>query len=85
VKSIVGEKHRRSYDNAARLLAACAEVLRLRDKPEAARALLDDVRQHFPGTEPSWRILMRRPGGRAAACNPTNDPKALPSAGRRYN
>ncbi len=48
VKAIVGEQHRRSYDKAAGLLAACAEVLRLRGKPEAAKAILDDVRQQFP-------------------------------------
>jgi hypothetical protein len=48
VTAIVGEQHRRSYGKAAGLIAACAEVLRLRGKSEAAKTILDDVRQQFP-------------------------------------
>ena len=48
VKAIVGEKHRGSYDKAARLIAACAEVLRLREEADAAKALLNEVRGWFP-------------------------------------
>jgi hypothetical protein len=48
VKVIVGELHRRSYGKAARLIAACGEVLRLRGEAEAARALVDDLHERFP-------------------------------------
>ena len=48
VDAIVGNQHRRSYPKAAMLIAACAEVLRLRGKGGEADALLDDVRNRFP-------------------------------------
>ncbi len=48
VNAIVGNLHRGSYDKAAVLTAACAEVLRLRGEPEAARRLISDVRGRFP-------------------------------------
>ena len=48
VKAIVGDQHRRSYGKAARLTAACAEVLRLRGEAEAARAFVDELRERFP-------------------------------------
>ena len=48
VNAIVGNQHRRSYPKAAVLIAACAEVLRLRGKGGEADALLDDVRNRFP-------------------------------------
>jgi len=46
--AIVSNQHRGSYDKAALLLAACAELLRLLGKVQEAAALLDDVRQRFP-------------------------------------
>lgn len=46
--AIVRNQHRGSYDKAALLLAACAELLRLLGKAQEAAALLDDVRQRFP-------------------------------------
>jgi hypothetical protein len=48
VDAIVGNKHRRSYDKAAVLTVACAEVLRLRGDQAAADALVNDVRGRFP-------------------------------------
>jgi hypothetical protein len=48
VNAIVGGKHRRSYDKAAVLTAACAEVLRLRGNREAATAFISEVRNRFP-------------------------------------
>jgi hypothetical protein len=48
VNAIVGGKHRKSYDKAAMLAAACAEVLRLRGDREAADSLLNEVSQRFP-------------------------------------
>ncbi len=48
VKAIVGEKHRHSYGKAARLMAACAEVLRLRDQAEASQVFVDELRAQFP-------------------------------------
>ena len=47
VNAIVGHQHRGSYAKAAVLLAACAEVLRLREKPAEADALVDRVRRRF--------------------------------------
>jgi hypothetical protein len=47
-EAIVGEQHRRSYDKAAQLLAACAELLRLRGETEAARAFVNQMRERFP-------------------------------------
>jgi uncharacterized Zn finger protein len=46
-EAIVSEKHRRSYAKAARLIAACAEVLRLRGQPDSARSLVDELREQF--------------------------------------
>jgi hypothetical protein len=48
VNGIVGNQYRRSYNRAAVLIAACAEVLRLRDDRAAATALVEDVRSLFP-------------------------------------
>jgi hypothetical protein len=47
-EAIVGEQHRRSYDKASQLLAACTEVLRLRGETEAAQAFLNEMRERFP-------------------------------------
>jgi len=48
VNAIVGNKHRGSYNKAAVLTVACAEVLRLRGNQTAADALVNDVRSRFP-------------------------------------
>jgi hypothetical protein len=48
VNAIVGNQRRGSYGKAAVLIAACAEVLRLRGKGKEAGTLLDDVRNRFP-------------------------------------
>ena len=48
VNAIVSNQHRASYPKAAVLIAACAEVLRLRGKGKEADALLDDVLNRFP-------------------------------------
>jgi len=48
VDAIVGNQHRGSYDKAALLLAACAELLRHLDKAQEAAALLANARQRFP-------------------------------------
>ena len=47
VNAIVGHQHRGSYAKAAVLLAACAEVLRLRGQPAEADALVDRARRRF--------------------------------------
>ncbi|MDI6791794.1 MAG: hypothetical protein QME81_02840 [bacterium] len=46
--SIVENQHRKSYDKAAVLAAACAEVLRLRRHSEQADALINGLRSQFP-------------------------------------
>ena len=48
VDAIVGNQHRGSYDKAALLLAACAELLQRLGQAQEAVALLDDARQRFP-------------------------------------
>jgi len=48
VDAIVGGKHRGSYDKAALLTVACAEVLRLRGDKAAADTLVNEVRNRFP-------------------------------------
>jgi len=48
VDAIVGNQHRRSYNKAAVLTVACAEVLRLREDQTTADALVSDVRGRFP-------------------------------------
>jgi len=48
VNAIVSEQHRGSYDKAAMLVAACAEVLRLRGDKKAADAIVEDTRNRFP-------------------------------------
>jgi hypothetical protein len=48
VNAIVGDKHRGSYNKAAVLTVACAEVLQLRGDQAAADALVKDVRGRFP-------------------------------------
>jgi soluble cytochrome b562 len=45
--TIVGGQHRGSYDKAATLISACAEVLRLRGERQEASALLTEVRNRF--------------------------------------
>ena len=45
---IVGNQHRRSYDKAARLTAACTETLQSQGKTEEAESFLDDARNRFP-------------------------------------
>jgi hypothetical protein len=46
--AIVGEQHRGSYDKAAVLMIACAEVLRARDDRKGADAVLNEARERFP-------------------------------------
>lgn len=48
VSSIVENQHRNSYDKAAVLAAACAEVLRLRRHSEQADDLINGLRSQFP-------------------------------------
>jgi hypothetical protein len=48
VNAIVSNQHRGSYNKAAVLTTACAEVLRLRGNQTAADALVNDVRSRFP-------------------------------------
>jgi hypothetical protein len=48
VNAIVGNQHRGSYNKAAVLTVACAEVLRLRESQTAADALVNDVHSRFP-------------------------------------
>ena len=48
VHAIVSNQHRGSYDKAAILITACAELLRLRGKGEEANSLLEEVRNSFP-------------------------------------
>lgn len=45
---IVGGQHRKSYDKAAVVTTACAEVLRLRGDRAAADSLVSEVRIRFP-------------------------------------
>ena len=66
IDAIVSNQHRGSYDKAALLLAACAELLRLLDKAQEAAALLDDVRQRFPrhrAFQTELQAAVRRMGG----------------------
>jgi hypothetical protein len=44
----VGNQHRRSYDKAARLTAACTETLLSQGKTEEAESFLHDARNRFP-------------------------------------
>ena len=46
--AIVEKLRRKSYDKAAVITAACAEVLRLRRQPESAAGLLERMRTRFP-------------------------------------
>jgi tetratricopeptide (TPR) repeat protein len=46
--AIVSGQHRKSYDKAAVLTTACAEVLRLRGNREAAGAFVSEIRNRFP-------------------------------------
>jgi hypothetical protein len=48
VNAIVSEQHRKSYDKAAVLIAACAETLRQRGKGAEANGFVDDARNRFP-------------------------------------
>ena len=48
VNAIVGGQRRKSYGKAAVLTVACAEVLRLRGKKEAADSLVAEIRARFP-------------------------------------
>jgi GH24 family phage-related lysozyme (muramidase) len=46
--AIVENLRRKSYDKAAALAAACAEVLRIRSRREQADGLLERLRTRFP-------------------------------------
>ncbi|MFQ5792302.1 MAG: AMMECR1 domain-containing protein, partial [Acidobacteriota bacterium] len=48
VDAIVSNQYRKSYDKAAMVITACAEVLRLRGNDKEAGSLLNDVRNRFP-------------------------------------
>jgi tetratricopeptide (TPR) repeat protein len=48
VEAIVGNQHRKSYGKAAALAVACAEVLRARGEPSAARAFVAEIGGRFP-------------------------------------
>ncbi len=48
VEAIVGDQHRKSYDKAAIITAACAETLRQRGDPAAATAFVSEIRTRFP-------------------------------------
>jgi hypothetical protein len=48
VDAIVGGQHRGSYEKAAILITACAEVLDLRGEKDQANGLLSAVRNRFP-------------------------------------
>lgn len=48
VNAIVSGQHRGSYDKAAMLTAACAEVLWLRQNQQVARSLVDEISNRFP-------------------------------------
>jgi hypothetical protein len=48
VDAIVSNQHRGSYDKAAILTAACAEVLRARGDKGAADAVVNEIRNRFP-------------------------------------
>lgn len=55
--SIVGNKDRRSYDKAALLLAACAEILRFRGQDRAADSLISETRNKFSSYPAFQRAL----------------------------
>jgi tetratricopeptide (TPR) repeat protein len=66
IDAIVSNQHRGSYDKAALLLAACAELLRLLGKAQEAAALLDEARQRFPrhrAFQTELQAAIRRMGG----------------------
>jgi hypothetical protein len=46
--AIVGGQHRKSYNKAAVLTVACAEVLRLRGNAKGADSLVGEIRDRFP-------------------------------------
>ncbi len=48
VNAIVSSQHRGSYDKAAVLTVACAEVLQRRGQKQRGDALLNEVRERFP-------------------------------------
>jgi len=48
VEAIVSGQHRDSYDKAAVLISACAEVLRLRGNRQDGSLLLAEIRNRFP-------------------------------------
>lgn len=48
VEAIVGNQYRKSYNKAANLTVACAEVLRLRGDAKGADAWVSEIRQRFP-------------------------------------
>lgn len=47
-EAIVSGQHRKSYDKAAIVMVACAEVLRLRGEREAASGVVNGIRSRFP-------------------------------------
>jgi hypothetical protein len=46
--AIVERLRRASYDEAAAMVAACAEVLRLHDRKDEADRLIERIRERFP-------------------------------------
>jgi hypothetical protein len=48
IEAIVKGQHRGSYDKAARLAVACAEVLQLRGETKKARTWLENIRDAYP-------------------------------------
>ena len=47
-EAIVSGQHRKSYDKAAIVMVACAEVPRLRGEREAASGVVNGIRSRFP-------------------------------------
>jgi hypothetical protein len=63
-EAIVQGQHRRSYDKAALIAAACAEVLRARGQEDKAEALLEDLRDRFPRHR-AFQDELKRAAGKA--------------------
>jgi hypothetical protein len=66
VDAIVSNQHRGSYEKAALLLTACAELLRLLGQAQEAAALLDEARQRFSrhgAFQTELQAAVRRMGG----------------------
>jgi hypothetical protein len=66
IEAIVGNQHRGSYDKAALLLAACAEVGKSQGMEPEADALIAAIRQRFPrhrAFQMEVQMALRRLGG----------------------